>query len=817
MISRIIQYFSAASAIVLLLLSCTQEMINYESSVEEQVRVPVSLSFQVTGMEAGTPETKTLMEPDCLSSSELGGQIANFVVLQFDGVSPDALPVGEQLYFDRAPQDVETIPLVASGEQNTIVVMANTFGPVSITSRTTLSSFMAQAFTTINSLNGMFMVKDGDEYIRMSGSALASSVGAGTALTVELKRNVAKIVVNVCNTSSGAGAVNLSQFHLQCINTKYYYFTHVDPLLTQANSDIKFKDTYSPSLVGRIDDAPKVFPADKNPTGEHHGDAEQYVFYIPANMRGTTGSHYQYSKGNGAPDGATRICLTGSYTDNSDPSSPRIMPVNYIYYLGSNLENDFNIKPNYKYTYTITIPSKGDGNFDYRIDDTQDVTFDVDANCYMLHPPEVEGQTRTYRIPVRRAAVFWNQSDIYGINYGSDVYYGASSMTGYSSHKMDASTPWTAKVLWSDFDLSGYTGGNAFLQVGSGTGFDPSHTQPYITVRVTAGMKGNVVVGLEVGGDNLWSWHFWITDYDPDRNVEIADGQYVYGVGHGNVHRYKGALWTTAPTDSKIGYSNGYIMDRNLGAVQMVYSNTAVASTGLYYQYGRKDPFLDRNQGGMGDNYFYLNGTTETRVLIANSNSITDRRVNSDFNVADESKNMRFSVKNPMVLIGENSSGNWTSDQDDLACGSGTGYTNFLWNDRKFWLHNGSTTQHIFEKKKSVYDPCPPGWKLPTTGFNADFSSSTVSINNEGLAAMFYFPGGKEGADISEGAIFTALGALKGTGETEYRDRIGYMWVASMRNFGISSRFQYDVISGAYNLSRDWYKNNAYGVRCVHE
>ena len=37
-----------------------------------------------------------------------------------------------------------------------------------------------------------------------------------------------------------------------------------------------------------------------------------------------------------------------------------------------------------------------------------EIVFASDANSYMLKPPTGAGQTRTYKIPVRRAAVFWD-------------------------------------------------------------------------------------------------------------------------------------------------------------------------------------------------------------------------------------------------------------------------------------------------------------------------------------------------------------------------------------------------------------------------
>ena len=76
--------------------------------------------------------------------------------------------------------------------------------------------------------------------------------------------------------------------------------------------------------------------------------------------------------------------------------------------------------------------------------------------------------------------------------------------------------------------------------------------------------QGNAVIGAyDADGELIWSWHIWATDYDPDAEGGTVD-------------------------------FNGYtLMNRNLGALANDNSTTdkILASYGLYYQWGRKDPF----------------------------------------------------------------------------------------------------------------------------------------------------------------------------------------------------------------------------------
>ena len=85
-----------------------------------------------------------------------------------------------------------------------------------------------------------------------------------------------------------------------------------------------------------------------------------------------------------------------------------------------------------------------------------------------------------------------------------------------------------------------------------------SGSKAVIQVRTTPRTCGNAVLALEIGGEIRWSWHLWITDYDPN-----------------------------APEAQKSKNGRTF-MDRNLGAMNAEYGN--IDALGLQYQWGRKDP-----------------------------------------------------------------------------------------------------------------------------------------------------------------------------------------------------------------------------------
>jgi len=78
---------------------------------------------------------------------------------------------------------------------------------------------------------------------------------------------------------------------------------------------------------------------------------------------------------------------------------------------------------------------------------------------------------------------------------------------------------------------------------------------------------GNALVAAcDAAGEVIWSWHIWLTEADLDAAVQT--------------------------------YDNGFVlMDRNLGALAGApASGPDIDSFGLYYQWGRKDPFIGPDQ-----------------------------------------------------------------------------------------------------------------------------------------------------------------------------------------------------------------------------
>lgn len=169
-----------------------------------------------------------------------------------------------------------------------------------------------------------------------------------------------------------------------------------------------------------------------------------------------------------------------------------------------------------------------------------------------------------------------------------------------------------------------------------------------------------VIAAYDKSGQIIWSWHIWIVNDDPTlaKNLHI--------------------------------YSNGQtFMDRNLGA----FSNSDGShdtkkihdSYGLYYQWGRKDPFLRPYD------YLCSNGDGE-RIY-----SASDIYYSSEVMVETSSKTgtIAYATAHPMEFI--------TNAQCVEESGDGIGD----------WLQTTDNTMWD-NQNKSLYDPCPYGWKVPS-------------------------------------------------------------------------------------------------------
>lgn len=624
--------------------ACTRLETPANNSAEgESVCVKLSLAIE---NELGT---KAINDPIEITSAQ--DVIKDLWIIQFNGTSDDSRVIGVPEYIEDFRSWNGTANLISTENTGAIYFIANTFedpGIFPINQWSTLGDLKALKKYVKEQEDLFGYENENVQHIIFSGKVVKERIDGTTEINAKLKRNIAKLNITIKNSTSGAGTVKISSIQLCSAPSISYYVTDL------SDSKDQFPAVYEYDKVNY-----SLIPWPEN-TSE-----KAYTIYIPVNKRGTTQSDKQTTKNEYAPDGSTYLLINASYgTEN--------YPLTYTFYLGENLVNDHNLEANRSYSYTFEITAVGDADNDSRVTDWGLVDFTDEqkyplSNCYILNPMPNGTQHRHFRIPIKRIMEFWGT----GTNNKYEDNY---------NYSLRDNAEWRCFIIASDFAIT-----NENFRIVKGSGH--SNTDPYFEVSVAPGTIGNVMIAVGHTKDNAyrpsWSWHLWITDYDPYPALEYGKGiekQYIYAAHKGSVHRYKG--WDAS-------LNKEYIMDRNIGSLSAdIYP---IGNKGLlYYQYGRKDPFFNNSSIY---NYYTRNhefGTVEYN---------TANDASSDIN------GIGYSITHPLkfikgVSVGNTNSESWTHHEN---------YTNkdFNWNDPQT-APNGSNPGG-----KSIFDPCPPGYRLP--------------------------------------------------------------------------------------------------------
>ena len=624
---------------------CADEDLR-QPDLREDDPVDVRLSLDVAPVTEHVIGTRSAFVDE---STMEDGTIHDLWVLQFAGTDGTA-PLREARYYSSYDPS-QMFKLIASSVPNRVVLVANTFDDaIAFSHCVDLAEFM-ESFRAVRQEEDLTTVVGGKHSSLMSGYRDVILNEAGAEIDFELIRTICKVNVNITNTTAETGAkdIEIKKVTMRSVTSKSFFF-----------NSYELPDRYPAKYEGdRID-----YPGNEWTDGTGTGDTRSFTFYLPVNKSGTSDvPHNPLMRSACAPDGATYLSISGTYDDPEDPTMKR--PVEFRLMLGAS-ETDYNLLPNSKYDISVTIDDMSDAVLDSRQAEQGVVDFrsDEHANSYIINPTTVEGTWKSYRIPVAKCHDFWNTFDGYYKDAGNALMPG-----GYG---------WEVEIIWSEMPITYDT--NFKWVKDEGTDY-----RDYFEFALPYGVEhGNMVIGLrrylDAGHTQLsdvftWSWHMWVTDYNPNAALHYApqvdvdgnESRFAYCVPGGDVHRYPGADWKRGAK-----YDGCYIMDRNLGMLSMEHYAPKAKGFLLYWN-GRKDPNnINQKQypGPLG---------------------LISARVD---NQAD---NILYCIQNPTKFIaGSEWSGEWRNNPEYAQAG-------LTWSDPKSRA----------DETKSVFDPCPPGWRLP--------------------------------------------------------------------------------------------------------
>ena len=364
--------------------------------------------------------------------------------------------------------------------------------------------------------------------------------------------------------------------------------------------------------------------------------------------------------------------------------------------------------------------SKGTAQNPWNLSNSQgDTEVENTANCYVVN------SKGTYSIPlVYGCAIKNGQANI--IAYGKGTYEGNTyNSSTFKRHDDEPiSNPYLkdngitvdgAELLWQEVQ-----GMITEVKVQDGK------------IVFTIGdniAQGNALIAAKANGTIVWSWHIWVTDRDINDTVPIQ----TVAVSGTSQHTYNFMPvplgWVDQSEDISSRTFTVTLIQQQSNQTSTAMVNQAGQSTSSgtcpYYQWGRKDPFCPSD------------GTTSDV-----DKTLYDKSGNTvAFNSESGRVSTGISIQNPTTYYYSSDSWDWNS----------TTYYDY-WN-----ATNGETTTlNDNEVVKTVYDPNPVGFKMPSpdafTGFTQDGSNKRISpsscnvesstINN---GYKFYTQGWKKG------------------------------------------------------------------------
>ena len=287
----------------------------------------------------------------------------------------------------------------------------------------------------------------------------------------------------------------------------------------------------------------------------------------------------------------------------------------------------------------------------------------------------------------------------------------------------------------------------------------------------TGNARGNAVIGLFDITDNcIWSWHIWSVDYDPASTAQT----YVSGA---------------------------VFMDRNLGAITT--DCTQPASRGLYYQWGRKDPFIHPAS---------CNSDERERVVYTDGFAFN---VSYPRNAGTESPydnmTVEWSIAHPTTFMSDAMYEDWEE---------WTSVVDWLYNHHPNLWGNVTTSNNNISKVslKSIYDPCPVGWKVPSP---EDFAGiERVSQSSPYYVTIHY--NGNRTTNIPIGGTFVETRFMNnGQLGRLYTNAPYYMhwgtWACRYGDISCTSIIFSTGSVPSFIDTSDYYRYAANPIRCIRE
>ncbi len=498
-----------------------------------------------------------------------------------------------------------------------------------------------------------------------------------------------------------------------------------------------------------------------------------YLIYVPENIQGENGN--RTDKADNVPAGRAMEVIAGIYVQTNDGSTIGEY-TNFIAYPGGNTTTNFNVRRNCIYRVTLKI-----NNLIDEILPSANCIICFSGETTAFYPYCREEIGGGYKFTdylnandndeskkISDVKIIWQSTD-----GGNTVNY-SSSATGYIGDNS------YNEYVWID-------------DVGAGA-IDEYHRR--IHVNIPDGHTGNALIGAyNSSGNIIWSWHIWSRERENDPTTVNTKLYYTYEWDENGIYgkdsgRPRVAGYTI------MNCNLGAMQDEPSGSVYSGTTsgsgtdgfNNARVTFGTLYQWGRKDPFppitthiAEQGFGGTfsGSKAIVPYQTEYVGRYFDNANKVVTI-VNTNnaaalFHSVEGSERKEFNemipltIQNPTVFYAGTKEVNQMSQtyiQDHLSdnlpeprdanwiLDSYSDHINNLWGgldpekdseqitksyDTGLKCDLGDVSNisiHLYDDygEKSIFDPCPYGWRVPPPdlwlGFTDDGLNTENSLDN---------------------------------------------------------------------------------------
>ena len=651
---------------------CSEERWEGQPSedFEEGELVEVSLCLSVNPL-----QVELQADTRAVEDTEAERAVHNIWVCQFDAVTGNRL-INPRYYTIDDQSQLKDLPVYLrpneAGEESVVYIVANTGRADWLNGREVggLDNFGEQ---TVFNLEPQF-VNDGEETlsIPMEGSAEAE-VSAGSVITVPVTRMFAKLNVRVEIGEDLADRMTLRSIEINSISNVSLVRARTGEEGDKTIGEKGNMEYWTTRAFGSADDPVRA--------------GTTYTIYVAENMQG--GVRAIGAEEEVAPVNALQLGVQAALqTEQGATQQP-----NYYAYPGTDTDedqfpNDYNIRRNCVYNVVVTIR---EGGAELHI---------PSSNCFIVEPGNLLSFEPYYRVETG----------------------GGFKIEDYLNPDEPEKAIDKVKILWQ---TEGAIGDNSD---GSLVWYGPDEKKIYVRTA----KEGNALIAAYNRDEEIiWSWHIWVTGNDPG-NLSKAIRYYTYRWDEKGIYG----------VDSGEPRISGYqVMSCNLGALADTPTDGwDTKPFGMLYQWGRKDPFPPLRTK---DGHYSTDYTPETTErLYDNANQPTVGMTSSDDETqlfhscpGDDIHNMEnpiyYAIQHPTVFMcGTNQAdrdedyvkvswnyfaqGDWTHQHNDELWGGlkprddGT--------MKKYSYNTDPNGPHIYDNygtEKSIFDPCPSGWRVP--------------------------------------------------------------------------------------------------------